>query len=99
MPVDMLDAWGWRGLEEGVASALKDSLTWDGNNSSGFTALPSGYRNAEGEFYNPQNGYLWTTSSYGNGSLLVRHFALGYPSIYRGSYSVERGFSVRCIKD
>ena len=99
MPADMLDAWGFRGLAEEVANALKDSSTWDGNNSTGFTALPSGYRNAEGEFYNPQNGYLWTTSNYGNGGQWVRHFALGYPSIYRGSFSLDRGFSVRCVKD
>ena len=61
--------------------------------------LPSGYRNAEGEFYNPQNGYLWTTSNYGNGGQWVRHFALDYPSIYRGSFSLDRGFSVRCVKN
>jgi uncharacterized protein (TIGR02145 family) len=72
----------------------------NGNNSSGFSALPGGYRGNLGGFdYIDRHGYWWTsTNNNGNGTwnwyLDFRNAA------FKNSYSVEGyGMSVRCIKD
>jgi uncharacterized protein (TIGR02145 family) len=68
-------------------------------NSSGFTALPTGYR-FNGNFYNGgQYGYFWmsTESSLSNGS----SFELGYwtREIFLINPAKTTGIAVRCIRD
>lgn len=70
------------------------------SNTTGFTAIPSGYRNYNGS-YNNSSGYLaafWSNTE--NGSL-ARYIYLSYNSgkIGRNSADKEYGLSVRCIKD
>lgn len=71
-------------------------------NSSGFTALPGGCRNAyDGYFQAAGNSGTWWTStphlSPGSG----RHIRIKHNStnIYGTDSSVRNGYSVRCIKD
>ena len=49
MALAELDLWGWRGTDQGTQ--LKNTTGWaqgeNGTNNSGFSALPSGYRNYE----------------------------------------------------
>ena len=55
---ELSDFWwrccGWK--------IVKSFFTWDGTNSSGFTALPAGYRVVIGGFYNLE-GYAFFWSS------------------------------------
>jgi uncharacterized protein (TIGR02145 family) len=69
------------------------------DNSSGFTALPGGFRNVNGTFdYLGFHSYWWSaTKLYVNAWLRCMNFNL--PSVTLGSTAKEYGFSVRCIKD
>jgi uncharacterized protein (TIGR02145 family) len=69
------------------------------NNSSGFTGLGHGCRNANGSFYNLlRYGYFWSSSPSG-GTAWYR--LLGYYDADVGSTNASRrdGFAVRCVKD
>jgi uncharacterized protein (TIGR02145 family) len=69
-------------------------------NTSGFTALPGGYRNIYGTFYGiGVYGYWWSSTEYVTSR--VGHWLLGCTSgrmDYDLGYKVD-GFSVRCVRD
>jgi uncharacterized protein (TIGR02145 family) len=69
-------------------------------NETGFTALPSGYRQYYGTFYAIGYGGIWwsTTESSATNSL-YRYVEYKYSNIYRLDYAKHGGFSVRCVKD
>ncbi len=73
----------------------------NGSNSSGFTALPGGYRDPSGEFYAKDcSGYFWSATQ-------VNAETAYYRSVYRAESKVNRayfyskatGLSVRCVRD
>ncbi|MEJ6979479.1 fibrobacter succinogenes major paralogous domain-containing protein [Pedobacter sp. P351] len=70
------------------------------NNSSGFSALPGGYRDEDGEFHTLRaNGYWWTeTRTYEMFSWSERIWE-GFADVDRDKKYYKFGFSVRCIKD
>jgi uncharacterized protein (TIGR02145 family) len=74
---------------------------WKGNNISGFSGLPGGFRShLVGYFYNiGNNGYWWSLTDYSTISDWNRnlHYSNGYAG--RGYGNKQIGFSVRCIKD
>ena len=90
------------GDNPGIAmkSNINDPVPWNGSNSSGFSAVPAGYRSDGngnwdmGAFYN----WMWSTNPGGVGgyqwSLVSNGNGLG-----SGYYGTNRGKSVRCIKD
>jgi uncharacterized protein (TIGR02145 family) len=103
----------WMTLENALGgsitaeTALKATSGWlnlngNGNNSSGFNALPSGLIKTNGLFYD--KGYFtgfWSSSEYeatlaNNRSLAS--FTSGFNQNYFGS-NKPLGFSVRCIRD
>ena len=95
----------WTALETHLGANAGDQLkaaspTWDGNNSSGFSALPGGFRyNTSGSF-----GYLgslgsWWSSSPSGSNAWVRYLGSGDSNVGRGSSGVRLGFSVRCVQD
>jgi uncharacterized protein (TIGR02145 family) len=71
------------------------------DNSTGFTALPGGYRNLSG-FYGSLNsfGYFWS-SSLGNNSDDAQYIYLDYNRSRLGIFDekISAGFSVRLIKN
>ncbi|MEI7489823.1 MAG: fibrobacter succinogenes major paralogous domain-containing protein [Bacteroidota bacterium] len=72
------------------------------DNSSGFTALPGGYRSsATGEFHNVgMDGYYWTSSESVPPNAFLRYFYYQSAAVsYRSNASLNDGFPVRCIKD
>lgn len=74
---------------------------WDGTNSSGFSALPGGYRKASnGLFYGlGDNGNWWSSSPYFSYSWAwARHLNVENSHVYQNFYNFKNGFSVRCIK-
>ena len=69
-------------------------------NTSGFTALPGGYRDSGGSFGGLTSyTYFWSSSE--SSSSYAWYRGLGYDSeiVYRGDYSKTGGFSCRCLKD
>jgi uncharacterized protein (TIGR02145 family) len=90
----------WRGTDEG--SKLKDE-SFEGNNSSGFTALATGYRDPAGVFkaMGTDNDY-WTSTPYENQGNIegVLHGLLNsQTSIVRNFHVPGYGFCIRCVKD
>lgn len=69
-------------------------------NSSGFTALPGGYRDL-GTSFNGIGGYVnyWSSTSNGATEAWDRHLNYFSEYIARGSYAYGYGFYARCIKD
>jgi uncharacterized protein (TIGR02145 family) len=70
------------------------------NNSTGFTAIPGGYRYTQGLFFNlGQTGTWWTTSE--NSTTNAKNLSMDYDynSIFHGGYGKSCGFSVRCLRD
>ncbi len=84
-----------------VAGKKMKSTAWDGTNSSGFSALPGGYRYYNsGVFLNVGNdGFWWSSSADGTYSAWYRSLYSGYASVYRSNYHRRSGFSVRCVRD
>jgi uncharacterized protein (TIGR02145 family) len=88
-----------------AGGALKSTTGWNApntgaTNTSGFTALPCGFRNFDGGFHGVGNdGYWWSSSV--AGSNIPWSWELYYTSVsaMRFSHGQRFGFSVRCLKD
>jgi uncharacterized protein (TIGR02145 family) len=87
---------------------MKSSTYWNtvkrnggnGNNGSGFNAIPFGNRNSDGMLVNQTNKAVWWTSSLtGNGKVWSIELNHHHHRVLRESYTKGLGFSVRCIKD
>lgn len=96
------DDTSWRGTDEG--NQMKSTTGWSNNgnetNSSGFTALPGGYRFSLGSFhYLGYYGYWWSSSEYSSSYAWNRTLYYTSGDVYRGDKYKGFGFSVRCIKD
>lgn len=99
------EASNWRGSDQG--GRLKDTGTmyWTSpntgaTNESGFTALPAGYRDMDGSFgWQNKYGYFWTASGYNSSQAWRRFLGFDNSQVYRSTYSMLMGQSVRCFKD
>ncbi|MCG8344260.1 MAG: fibrobacter succinogenes major paralogous domain-containing protein [Chlorobiales bacterium] len=93
------------GGDRAAASYLKSVEGWTppnvgANNSSGFTALPSGYRSSGGSFrLAGTNAGWWTSGESGKYTAWYREMFSSYSAVYRNSGTKTRGFAVRCVKD
>jgi uncharacterized protein (TIGR02145 family) len=99
----------WKELNDYLGGAnaagkkMKSTTDWHGhlsvNNSSGFSALPSGFRNYNGSFgYLSLDGNWWSSS--GN-NFLNSYWNLFYGDdpLRRHSNGEDYAYSVRCLKD
>ncbi len=69
-------------------------------NSSGFTALPGGYRYNKGDFNTPStNGHFWSSSASSSAGAWYRYLFYSSQNIYRLNGDRTYGFSVRCVRD
>jgi uncharacterized protein (TIGR02145 family) len=69
-------------------------------NSSGFTALPAGYRQEDGSFYNINDDDMWWSSTLNKPRVAWgRNVNYNYNYVTIDSYDKNYGFSVRCIKN
>jgi uncharacterized protein (TIGR02145 family) len=103
MTVEQSHSLYWRGTDQGaqIKSAPLDNPPWDGTNSSGFAALPGGYRGYYGDgafYYLGSNAVWWTSTSVGQ-QALNRLLDPAVNAIFRNTYDMNDGFSVRCLKD
>ncbi len=97
--IDVTSATGWRGKDG--ALKMKAQQGWDilnGSNQYGFSALPAGRRSNEGHFNSlGAYAYWWTASSTDELNAWSRYILPDYDYLYRGNFSKNYGFSVRCI--
>ncbi len=104
MSQQQVDGTGWRGTDEGNKLKESGNTHWNspsvGTNSSGFTALPGGYRINFGAFYNiGELGNFYSSTKGGSNPW--------YRGIYWNESRINRlnnddgvaAFSVRCIKN
>ena len=92
----------WRGTDQGVK--LKSIYGWmsnnnEFNNSSGFTAIPGGYREFNGIYYYIESIGRWWTNNQDNFVDSWLRMLDSPDRVYRDSYSKNCGFSIRCLKD
>ncbi len=98
--------YNWRGTDEGLKLKETGLNHWlspneGATNSSGFTALPGGFRH----YFSPfQSKYevatYWTATEYDvQGYAWLRTLNYTAPGIYRGSDLKQNGLSVRCVED
>lgn len=90
----------WRGTTEG--DKLKDE-SFGGNNSSGFTALGTGYRHPDGTFKSmgSDNDY-WTSTPYDNqGSTegILHGLKNDKSTVVRNFHVPGFGFCIRCVRN
>jgi uncharacterized protein (TIGR02145 family) len=85
-----------------MKSSSEDSPSWDGTNTSGFSALPGGTRlDYNGDFDNEGfYGYWWSSSPSGTSLAWYRYLLSDFGNVNRNASSQFRlGFSVRCGRD
>jgi len=93
----------WRGTDQGTK--MKNTTGWssgqNGTNTSGFSALPGGYRQHTSGLYAGENslGYWWTSTYRDDQSAWYRRLDGTETKVYRASTLKAAGKSVRCIKD
>jgi len=92
----------YRGTNEG--KKMKSIIGWNkngnGTNSSGFNALPGGYRNSSGSFYGLGNyGGWWSSTEYSGTGAWYRSLFYNNGQVYRYYNLKTIGFSVRCLKN
>jgi uncharacterized protein (TIGR02145 family) len=81
-------------------SGFWDAPNSGASNSSGFSALPAGFRSIMGEYINISRfAWWWTSSSVNEYSSKCLTISLVDNSIGLGLYNKPFGFSVRCLRD
>lgn len=103
MAAEQADLWGWRGTDHG--QKMKTQTGWDengnGTNSSGFTALPGGYRyGADGRFFLLSTiTYWWSATEHDADRGWYRRLDSSSSQVYRASTSKKGGKYIRCVKN
>ncbi len=94
------------GGEDTAGGNMKEtgSAHWQGDNigatnSSGFTALPAGVREASGVFGSlTANAYFWSSSQQNGLNAWGRDLSYSYGDVSHAYYDKLMGISVRCVK-
>ncbi len=93
---------GGRGTDQGTQ--MKTTYGWafggNGTNSSGFSALPSGFRDYINGYYSDAGslGFWWSSSPDGSNAW-CRFLFNSNVNVYRDFGNPQVGFSVRCIRE
>ena len=72
------------------------------SNQSGFSALPGGFRDVDGNYYEIYtHGKWWSSTQHESFTVdaYYRDLNYGNGASFRGRYDKRAGFSVRCLKD
>jgi uncharacterized protein (TIGR02145 family) len=89
-------------LVAGTALKVTSSNTpaWDGSNTSGFSALPGGYRYYDDGYFYDQGSYgSWWSSSPNGTDAWCRDLISGNSDVSRLSDYTRYGLSVRCLQN
>ena len=91
----------WRGTDQGtqMKSSAEDSPSWNGTNTSSFSGLAGGSRDANSDFSNEGSlGYFWSASATETGAR-GRELDGDRAEVSRSNLYGGYGFSVRCVRD
>jgi uncharacterized protein (TIGR02145 family) len=97
------DGTSWRGTNQG--SQMKNTTGWktgeNGTNSSGFSALPGGFRYyADGSFFNEGTlSYWWSSDESSSTTGIYRRLDGSNAGVFREGTLKAAGKYVRCLKD
>lgn len=103
MTAEQASATDWRGTDQG--KQMKNTTGWptgeNGTNTSGFSALPAGYRsyitgNSEGIGLIT---YFWTATDLDENIAVYRRMDGGSDQVFRSGTYKRAGKSVRCVKN
>jgi len=98
----LVDALGGDAVAGGAmkATTLWSSPNTGATNSSGFTALPGGYRLNDGSFYTVGGlGSFWSSTEYSSFNAWYRSLYYNYSDVSRTNHYKDYGFSCRCLRD
>jgi len=88
------------GLLKEAGTSHWNSPNSGATNRSGFTALPGGIREDDGEFHsNGLNGYWWTSTEFVTGVERFRQLLHNSEYLTDHYNSPKTGYSVRCVRD
>ncbi|MDP4699038.1 MAG: fibrobacter succinogenes major paralogous domain-containing protein, partial [Saprospiraceae bacterium] len=88
------------GKMKSVGTAYWNNTNTDATNSSGFSALPGGYRNGDGSFnYIRDYAFFWGATEDGSNSAWRRVLNSSSGDVFRSISSKSVGASVRCLRD
>ncbi|MEI6047856.1 MAG: FISUMP domain-containing protein [Bacteroidota bacterium] len=107
------NGYGYEGSGSDIAKSMASTSGWvtdptagnvgndqASNNSSGFTALPGGYRFYSGAYYFiGYYGYWWCSTEYSATYAWTRYMYYGNATVGRSHDDKRSGFSVRCVRD
>jgi uncharacterized protein (TIGR02145 family) len=107
------NSYGYGGSGNQIAKSIASTSGWsssstagsigniqENNNSSGFTALPGGYRYFSGSFSSIGSySYWWSSSEFDATYAWFRYIYFNSGNVIRYYYNKQFGYSVRCIKD
>jgi len=88
-----------------AAGEMKTTTLWNSpntgaTNSSGFTALPAGYRADNGIFFEiGVSGDFWSSTVTTTGNARIRYLYYEYPNVLGLNFVFRSGCSVRCVRD
>jgi uncharacterized protein (TIGR02145 family)/prepilin-type N-terminal cleavage/methylation domain-containing protein len=84
-----------------MKNSTADTIAWDGDNATDFSAQPSGFRFYNGAFLGLGSAAQWhTTGAYGSAMSNYNYMASGNSAVagYIDGFRIY-GFGVRCVKD
>ncbi|MFZ4378093.1 MAG: fibrobacter succinogenes major paralogous domain-containing protein [Saprospiraceae bacterium] len=88
------------GKMKSIGSAYWNSPNTGATNSSGFSALPGGYRHIRGNFvFIRNNAIFWSATENDDYNAWNRILNNDAGIVYKGDGYKENGASVRCLKD
>jgi uncharacterized protein (TIGR02145 family) len=103
IPPAQINLWGNRGTDQGTQMKSIDgwAIGENGTNSSGFSALPGGYRYAADGSFNAIGtiSYWWSSTEDGPNDSWYRRLDGSNKDIYKAATSKKAGKYIRCIKD
>jgi uncharacterized protein (TIGR02145 family) len=81
-------------------SILWNSPNTGAANNSGFSGLPAGMYDFNGQFYSLNTVcYFWSSNESMVTNSIIRDLGYSHSSIVKNSLNKFNGFSVRCLKD
>jgi uncharacterized protein (TIGR02145 family) len=103
MPENEVNSLGWRNSGE-VGHKLRSQTGWygqgNGDNSSGFNALPGGILYVDGHFYDlTGSAGFWSSTEYQTTHACYRYLVYDNRGVHRTNYYRRQGFSVRCLEN
>jgi uncharacterized protein (TIGR02145 family) len=83
-----------------IGTAYWESPNTGAINSSGFSALPGGYRFNNGSFLSIRgNAFFWSATGSVNNDAWFRYLSYDLGDVYRNDFNKSLGVSVRCLRD